>query len=231
MKVACCILSYNITKGMKSFGPIGMLKKNQKSKELILLQIENIRRIFGSADIYLITGFGSDKIHKLVQNKKYVKIIENDQFATKNYGYSLKLFLHNIESKIDDYQGFFFIDSNILITNLLNKKKNKSWIVCKKNTKTAKKTEDFIGFNNIDETISYMFYNLGDYSWCNSFYLSKNDIKKVITYKDYYYDNMFLFEILNLAIEKFDLKLFPNLTKTQKDVINIKGLKDKNKIK
>ena len=42
---------------------------------------------------------------------------------------------------------------------------------------------------------------------------------------------MFLFEILNLAIEKFNLQLFANFTKTQKDVINIKGLKDKNKIK
>lgn len=231
MKVACCILSYNITKGMKSFGPIGLLKKNQKSKELILLQIENVRKIFGSVDIYLITGFGSDKISKLVQNKKYVKIIENDQFADKNYGYSLKLFLNNIEDKIDDYQGFFFVDSNILIKNLLNKKKNKSWIVCKKNIKRTKNPEDFIGFNNIDETISYMFYNLGEYSWCNSFYLSKNDIKQMIMYKDYYYDNMFLFEILNLAIEKFNLQLFANFTKTQKDVINIKGLKDKNKIK
>ena len=41
--VACCILSYEITKGMKSFGPIGLLKSSQNAKELILHQINNIK--------------------------------------------------------------------------------------------------------------------------------------------------------------------------------------------
>ena len=76
-----------------------------------------------------------------------------------------------------------------------------------------------------------MFYNLGEYSWCNSFYLSQKDVLQMLAYKDHYYDNMFLFEILNTAIEKFGLKLFANDIQSQKDIVNIKGIKDKNKIR
>ena len=64
MKIACCIFSYNVTKGMKSIGPIGSLKKNNKTDTLILQQIKYVRDIFRNVDIYIVTGFGASKLLK-----------------------------------------------------------------------------------------------------------------------------------------------------------------------
>ena len=57
-KIACFILSYEITKGMKSFGPLGLLKANSSSKELILCQIDSLNKLFDNPEIYVVSGFG-----------------------------------------------------------------------------------------------------------------------------------------------------------------------------
>ena len=232
MKIACCILSYNITKGMKSFGPIGMLKKNKNSKELILHQIENLRKIFGTTDIYVITGFGEDKIYKKLESKKYVKTISNDEYTDKNYGYAVKLFLNKIKENIDDYYGVFFVDCNILIKKLKNKKRNDSWLVAQKHKNTKKNNKiDFLGINSQDLHLKYLFYNIGNISWCKSFYLTQTDMKTMIECTDNYHDNMFLFEILNQSVEKLNLDIGINQITSSQDYVEIRGIKDKNKIK
>jgi len=232
MKIACCILSYNITKGMKSFGPIGMLKKNKNAKELILHQIENLRKIFGSTDIYVITGFGEEKLCKTIQNKKYVKIISNSEYNQKNYGYALRLFLEHIKDKVDDYYGVFFIDSNILIKTLKNKKRNESWLVSQKLKQTKKNNKvDFLGINTENTDLKYLFYNIGNISWCKSFYLTQQDIHSMIDCIYDYHDNMFLFEVLNQSVEKINVKIGINQILSNQDYVEIRGIKDKNKIK
>ena len=232
MKIACCILSYNITKGMKSFGPIGMLKKNKNAKELIVHQIENLRKIFGTTDIYVITGFGEDKLFKKIQSKKYVKIISNERYDQKNYGHALKLFLENIKDKIDDYYGVFFIDSNILLRTLKNKKRNASWLVAQKIKQTRKANKiDFLGINIEDTYLKYLFYNIGNISWCKSFYLTQQDIRSMIDCIDDYHDNMFLFEVLNQSVEKLKMQIGVNQILSNQDYVEIRGIKDKNKIK
>ena len=232
MKIACCILSYNITKGMKSFGPIGMLKKNKNAKELILHQIENLRKIFGTTDIYVITGFGEDKIYKKLESKKYVKIISNTEYTNKNYGYALKLFLEKIKDNIDNYYGVFFVDSNILIRTLKNKKRNDSWLVAQKHKQNKRNSKiDFLGINVQDPYLKYLFYNIGNLSWCKSFYLTQRDVKSMIEYTDNYHDNMFLFEVLNQSVEKLNVKIHINQIISNQDYVEIRGIKDKNKIK
>lgn len=232
MKIACCILSYNITKGMKSFGPIGMLKKNKNAKELIVHQIENLRKIFGTTDIYVVTGFGEDKLFKKIQSKKYVKIISNKGYDQKNYGHALKLFLENIKDKIDDYYGVFFIDSNILLRTLKNKKRNASWLVAQKIKQTKKANKiDFLGINIEDTHLKYLFYNIGNISWCKSFYLTQQDIRSMIDCIDDYHDNMFLFEVLNQSVEKLKIQIGVNQILSNQDYVEIRGIKDKNKIK
>ena len=232
MKIACCILSYNITQGMKSFGPIGMLKKNKNAKELILHQIENLRKIFGTTDIYVITGFGEDKIYKKLESKKYVKIISNTEYTNKNYGYALKLFLEKIKDNIDNYYGVFFVDSNILIRTLKNKKRNDSWLVAQKHKQNKRNSKiDFLGINAQDLHLKYLFYNIGNLSWCKSFYLTQRDVKSMIEYTDNYHDNMFLFEVLNQSVEKLNVKIHINQIISNQDYVEIRGIKDKNKIK
>lgn len=231
MKVACCLFSYGITKGMKSFGPIGLLKKNQYSKELILQQIDHLRQIFGPTDIYIITGFGEDKLYKKISHKKYITTISNPEYNNRNYGYATRLFMENIKDKLKDYHGIFFMDSNILIKNLSYKKKNHSWVVAQKHRQHKNNKNDFLGLTiDSDNTLRYLFYNMGNIGWCKSFYLTSSDIQTMIKHENLYHDNMFLFEIINTCIEKLDLKLTVSNVDNSKDCIEIKGIKDKYKI-
>lgn len=232
MKTACCILSYKITKGMKSFGPIGALKKNKQSKELILCQIEHLRKIFASTDIYIVTGFGKDRLVKTVGHKKYIKYIHNNAYATKNYGYAVKLILDQMRNTIDNYNGVFFMDSNVILSKLLNKKKNHSWVVTKKhNINKKNKNEEYIGLNIKENNVDHLFYNIGDFRWCNSMYLTKEDAKIIMNNSEEYYDNMFMFEVINKSIEKHNIQVLNNTIGSNSDFTEITGLKDKKKIK
>jgi hypothetical protein len=232
MKIACCILSYNITKGMKSFGPIGLLKKNNTAKELILYQIEYLRKIFGSVDIYIVTGFGREKLDKKISQKKYVNIIHNDEFNHKNYSYAFKLLLNHIGPKLNNYQGVLFLDSNILIKTLKNKKRNHSWLIAKQ-YKEVPGGEDFLGINTNElNMVEYLFYNIGNLSWCKSFYLTQHDTQAIIKNMALYHDNMFLFEVINQSIERLGLQIHVNqVTANNREIIEINGLKDKYKVK
>lgn len=232
MKTACCIFSYGITKGMKSYGPIGTLKRNKQSKELILLQIENLRRIFGNTDIYIVTGFGEDKIMQIVGEKKYIKYIRNDSYSSKNYGHAVKLILNNAADVLDNYHGIFFTDANIIFNRILNKKKNISWVVTKKHIQNkTTKNEDYIGLNIKEKNIDHLFYNIGDFRWCNSVYLTTKDIKSIMSNTEEYYDNMFMFEVINRSIEQNRIRILNNTLESNADVTEIKGFKDKKKIK
>lgn len=232
MKTACCIFSYGITKGMKSYGPIGTLKRNKQSKELILFQIDSLRKIFGNTDIYIITGFGKDKLRQTVGEKKYIKYIYNESYSTKNYGHAVKLMLNTTAETLENYYGIFFTDANIIFNKILNKKKNHSWIVTKKHIHNKKtKTEDYIGLNIKEKNIDHLFYNIGDFRWCNSVYLTTKDIKSIMSNTEEYYDNMFLFEVINKSIEKNRLSILNNMLESNADVTEIKGFKDKKKIK
>ena len=67
------------------------------------MKIEYLRKIFGSTDIYIITGFGEEKIYKKIASKKYVKIISNAEYENKNYGYAMKIFMQEMADKLDNY--------------------------------------------------------------------------------------------------------------------------------
>lgn len=231
MRTACCILSYGITKGMKSYGPIATLKKNKASKELILCQIEYLRKIFGQIDVFLVLGFGQDKIIKALSKKKNISIINNAQYENKNDAYAIKLFLKHISSKIDNYSGIFVLDSNTLIKNIDTKKKNMSWIPMKKlHKKNITTKKDYLGVNTVDDQIiTSIFYNMGKYCWNKSFYLTRADAESIIKDVNGCYDNMFGFEVINMLIDKFGYKFHVNELSAN-DSIEISGIKDKYKI-
>ena len=229
MKIACCIFSYNITKGMKSIGPIGSLCKNSKTETLIKRQIQCVRDIFKNVDIYIITGFGSNKLTKDIPDKKYIYYIYNEEYENKNYGYAIRLFLNKIKNKLDNYDGIFFLDSNVLIKSLTYKKIKKSWVVLKNKSKKKNKVE-YLGANFDNELLHYLFYNIGDRAWCKSFYLTREDVLRIIDTCSFH-DNMFMFEILNKLIEDTDIKIYAHNIQSNSDYVEILGPKDKNKIK
>ena len=53
----------------------------------------------------------------------------------------------------------------------------------------------------------------------------------MIEYTDNYHDNMFLFEVLNQSVEKLNVKIHINQIISNQDYVEIRGIKDKNKIK
>ena len=228
MKIACCIFSYNMTKGMKSVGPIGSLKKNNKTETLILQQIKYVRNIFKNVDIYIVTGFGANKLSKDIPKKTYIHYIDNDQYENKNYGYALNLFLKHIASKLDSYDGVFFLDSNIIIKSLTYKKIKQSWVVLRNTSKKNK--SEYLGVKFDADNLQYLFYNIGNKAWCKSFYLTKQDLYSIIETHSFH-DNMFIFEILNKIIEDTDIKIQSYDIHAKNDCVEILGLKDKNKIK
>ena len=225
-KIACFILSYEITKGMKSFGPLGLLKANSSSKELILCQIDSLNKLFDNPDIYVVSGFGSDKMHKKIPGS--IHRILNMAHETKNHGYALRLLL----SKIKEYQysGCFIMNGSILLGNINHKTlpKNSSWILSRKNKKSSVKTKFMGPIMNDKGKLDYIFYDVGEYNWCDTVYFCRDDLLKLSV--DALYDNMFLFEVINKSIVnnniEYDQVVVPN-----DSVIMITGIKDKHKIK
>jgi len=224
--VACCILSYEITKGMKSFGPIGLLKSSQNAKELILHQINNIKNIFNKYDIYVMSGFLSDKLNKKLPNS--IKKVFNPEYETKNHGYAFKLMLSSIN--IEDYSGLFIIHNDTLIKYKNNKLPlNQSWILNKKYRNNNNDTRLGLIIHS-SGFVDYIFYDIGETEWCNSVFISSKDLTTMKKNIDQYYDNMFLFEIINKSITTKDIFYKP-INIAYNEAITITGIKDKNKIK
>lgn len=226
-KLACFILSYDITRGMKSIGPKGLLRSN-KSKELINCQIENIKH--KNIDTYVMLGFGIDKIKKKIEHQKNVHIIKNDLYDSANHGYAIELILQQYNT--NKYDGCIIINNGILFDNdikynLLNSDRNASKIYY------FNKNNNYIsfpiGFTIVDSRVQHMFFNLTDNIWSEILYIDNSSIK---TYNNLYSQsmrNMFLFEIINKSID-LGINYLPIKTK-HNSVIKISSVKDSNRIK
>lgn len=227
MKILCCILSYEITKGMKSRGPIGLLKKNNHTEELLLNQIRFMDKFFKKNDIYVITGFGADKITKKLP--AHVSTIFNDRFNQANQGYAIKLLLKNLSDSIYQYDGIFILSTDVLLRNLPSSSFDKSWIITK--NKHSRQAEDYLLGVGLDkeQKLHTIFYNVSNLLWCNAVYLCKKDLLEIVHNIDRYYDNMFLFEMLNKSIDLLNMNIGHH-TLNSSDCIVVRGPKDKYKI-
>ena len=225
MNIKSCVLAYEIKKGMKSFGPVGLIKTSPNATELINKQIKILSKILGGK-VYMCTGFGAEKLLRKVHSKDIVDIY-NPKFLEKNHGYAIKMLLQKI--KLDDSPGLFILNGDILPKKFEPQDLDKSWVLAKKRNKKIKHQEP-IGFTLKDNSndISSMFYGIGDYVWNEAIYFCKKDWESLKNnIGDRYYDNMFMFEILNLAIQENLISLtFLKLSKNNDSVI-IK--KEKNK--
>lgn len=224
-KLACFIFSYEITRGMKSIGPKGLLK-SKKSKELINYQIDSMKD--SCIDIYTILGFGIDKIKKKIEHQN-VSIINNTLYESANHGYAFELILDNYDP--NKYDGCIIMGSGILChsdikTNILNESKSKPRIYYCNNGNTSSFP---IGFTIINSVVQHMFFNLAENTWNEVMYLDNNSLEH---YKNLYEKNMrnmFLFEIINKCIDS-GVRHYPIKLKNNK-IIKISNIKDANKIK
>lgn len=228
MKILCCILSYEITKGMKSRGPIGLLKKNDHAEELLIKQIKSMDRFFKKNDTYIITGFGSDKINKKLP--PHVSTIFNDRFSQANQAYAIKLLLTDLSDSVYQYDGIFILSADILLRNLPSLSFDESWIITKH--KHSRQTEDYLLGAGLDkeQKLHTIFYNVGNLLWCNAVYLCKKDLLEIVHNIDRYYDNMFLFEMLNKSIDMLNINVGNYTLDSSSDCTVVRGPKDKYKI-
>lgn len=232
-KIACCIFAHEITKGMKSYGSINLLKSGIKTKELIYHCIKHIKATIHSKNIFVILGFEEDKIIKKIKEYNLLEetnTIINQYYNEKNQAYSFKLAISKILESDIGINGVLFINSNNIIKKLPVYSTKESWILIDKKNKIPRYNVGcFIAENNL---VKHLFYDLGDKYWAEAVYLTLSDIKKIHSQIDtLYYDNMFLFEVLNTAIEKQFIDIKAVYSDKINNIVKITGLKDKSKIK
>ena len=172
-KIIGCIFSYDITKGMKSFGPKGLLK-SKKSDELINCQINNI--LHTTDNICVITGFGSEKLIKRINPLYDIETIHNAEFNNYNEGHALELLL---DKYTDDCSGILLL-SNGLLLNVKIKDYAKSTIYTVKRTNNNSFNLGCIFDKNVLENI---FYDIGTSVWCEAVFLSQKEIDVIQAYR------------------------------------------------
>jgi len=219
-----CIFSYEITKGMKSFGPKGLLK-HKKSTELINSQIKKTKKI--TKNICVVTGFGADKLESTVSriNKKYTSFLFNGEFSLYNEAYALKLILNNYK----DVDCIIILSDGLLMDFTGIKIPQTSTLFV---TKPIKNNKTDLGCVYNTEFLEHMFYDINMYIWTGLLVLYTNEIRAMLSYmSSINTENMFLFEIINGSIDhgaKYHKYLVPNknfdIIKTMNDTKKIKVL-------
>lgn len=226
-QISNCIFSYQITKGMKSYGSLSLLKHNN-GKELILQLIRFLQAKIKYRNLYVVLGFDEDKIKKrFLENGILCNYLFNHKYDVLGNGYAFKMTLDSIMKDIDNIDGVLFINNNLLVKNLPRYPTDTSWIMTQK--VKNKKNKSYTGCRG-DSILEYMFYDIGDNEWTGIFFLTSQDLKTIYNNKSLYYDNMFDFEVINTAIEKQNIS-FSIIHCEHKDIITINGIKDKSKLK
>lgn len=222
INIDTCIFSYAITKGMKSYGPKGILtQKTNTSKTLITCQLETISSI--SSKVYIITGFGREKLYKNMRKKNSVIDIYNQNYEKHNDGHAIKLLLNTSDSD----HLLVLSDGVILRLGAQDIKNKESTIFC---TKLHNNWSLGCVFDKNTSMLEHIFYDVGHLSWCEAVLFGPKEIDIMKRYiLGHNVDNMFLFEIINETI-KCGAKY--KITKiASKYCKKIQSVKDANKVR
>jgi hypothetical protein len=222
MTVSAFILSYAITKGMKSYGPKGILtQKTKPNQSLIACQINSIKDIV--SDISVVTGFGREKITKKITD--ITTDIYNDKYETANEGYAISKLL--LDNQIDS--ALILCDGIILGLKTENLINSNSVIFVTNRTKKSKFNLGCI-VDKQTNLLEHIFYDISDTVWCEAVLLKKNELNIIQHYiKNNFIENMFLFELINESI-KLGAK-YATVKLLNKNVKKIECIKDANHIK
>lgn len=229
-KIVSCIFSHEITKGMKSYGPIALLKAKKYSHELIYYVIKALSLSTKYVELYVVLGFEEDKIKKKLSEFNIKnQAVSNTMYETTNFGYAFKLLINQLLSKnTDDITGFMFVNGNIILKKMPKYSTEHSWLLM---DKKCPQEHSNIGCQISNNIIDYVFYDIGKNAWTETFFLTKKDLLKIYNNQELYNNHMFSFEIINTAIEKQNIEFKAVYLDNSSDLIKITGIKDKNKIK
>jgi hypothetical protein len=185
------LLVPEITKGMKSVGSKALLHIN-KSLTVIDYQILYIKKYYKNTPIKIITGFDNDRLVK--HTKKYSNI---DICHTPNYNdYNQTEFVVRYIKKCKP-NNFLLINNGVLLKEKLNIETDKSSVFI-----LPKKRDGFSIGSQFCSDIKYLFYDL-EYQWSECVFFSTSTIVAIDEIsKTKKLHNLFLFELINILIEK-----------------------------
>ena len=214
------LLVPEITKGMKSLGSKALL--TIKNSTVVLdYQIQQLKKIEANCNIFIGAGFECDKIKKTITKYSRVQIIENNDYMNTNQAKLIKIFVDNHSSSND----LLIVSNGVLFKNSSIKYSSKSKIFL-----IDKPKANFnIGCNESDN-VNYLFYDLPT-AWSECVLLDSMAVKNM---KDICssqnIDQLFLFELINILIEKYNIVFDKNFI-SKKDIMKINTAKDISKAK
>jgi CTP:phosphocholine cytidylyltransferase-like protein len=208
------IICPEITKGMKSSGSRALLPLKNKLT-LIEHQIKQLRRLRPS-DITINVGFEAEKIQQKLQRYKSVRYLLNKEYKTTNQAKNLIEYIH-----VHNPKDLLIISSGVVIKNNFIYKKHltghsKVFVL------PGTKNNFDIGCSP-DKELKYLFYGMME-SWTEIFYLNSLAIDKLKRKNKFLFDQMYLFEIINLLTE--DSVVFDKIYTKKTDIMKIQNIKD-----
>jgi len=217
--VTIVLLSENSGYRMKSYGAIPLLRIGNKN--LIDIQIEEIKSVFSDFEIILCSGFESLKIAKYVRchyPNLNVRIVENQLYEYSNSCESLRLCLNNTtNNKVLICSGELMIHRDVLALTTLKK----PFIISEMHP--SENLEIGIASNEwgTAENLCYGVEN----KWSEILFLNDHEaveaMRSVIS--DIDYKNRFVFEAINeMSKSKHRLSVIQNNCKPLIKLSNIK---------
>jgi len=194
------LLSSEIPKGMKSYGPRSLIRIGKSEEPLVIKQIRRIQSVYKSSKykIHIVVGFEAEKIVKTVKEynlNKNINFIYDDSYESSNNTYGLYQALNQIKGN-----NCLIIQSGVVgCYKPINTKKSSLGVV-KSHSNIFN-----IGIRSENNKAIYLFYDLEN-SWSEMAFIGSDDYDNVITMLgsepfDKKIKSSFFFEIINLLIE------------------------------
>lgn len=191
--------SFQISKGIKSIGPKGLLPANSYTKKpLIIQQIENVKSIFGKKKhkIHIIVGYQKEKVLKTLDkytNTKTLNIIKHKSYEIYGEAKPVSELICSFEKS-----NVLVVNEGVLFTNLSIPKKTSIYTLPKN------KNNFEIGSVIENNKVNYLCYDIPNI-WAEITFIQKNDLLHVqnIT-KDKIQNKInpiFMFEYINYLID------------------------------
>jgi hypothetical protein len=210
------LISPEITKGMKSTGPKCLLPL-RKNLTVIEYQISQLQKIKPSK-ITINIGFEYEKILDALYRYKTIDYLINSRYDITNQASNLISYIKKHKpSQLLVYSSGLLIKNNIILKNQLCHTDSCKLFILNKN-----KHNFDIGCSNMPNP-DYLFYDMPE-SWAEIFYLNKQAIETLADCPESIFEQMYLFEVINVLLQKNIL--FDKIYINKSNIMKIQTMKD-----
>lgn len=218
--ITVILLSENHGHRMKSYGPISLIKLENKT--LLEKQIETIKSCFKNFEIIVCSGFETNKVANFIKSKFSninIRVVENQIYFHSNCCESARLCLNNtMNDKILFCGGGILLNHNHL--NMINLNETS---ILGQYTSEPNFEVGIIENNNKLENFTFGIKNK---FWSEIFYINGhktiNNLYSILSNPDF--KNKFIFEAINEMLKTTQINVVFNQKSSYK-IDNIKSLK------